>query len=323
MTTNVFELRNSVVGEYEQYVKSFVNALDPRISEFVHSRLDGGELWPDPVLQLNPAYVQAECLGELTQHGVIHPDAAKFFGNHIRLYDHQKRALMAAQNGDNYLVTTGTGSGKSLTYLVPIYDAIMKEHPETGGVRAVLVYPMNALINSQRESLDRYADNFPGNVVRYATYTGQTSQEIRNELQTNPPHILLTNYVMLEYLLLRPLDRQMLATATQNLRFIVMDELHQYRGRQGADVAMLLRKLSRHASSEVQYIGTSATMATEGTAEDRKRVAGQVASTLFGAPVGVENVIDEQLKRVALSPVPTRANRQLLTPDDRGYQVQG
>lgn len=286
---DVFNLREAVVDEYRDYVESFINIYDERADAFVRERLAEGELWPDPALQLNPAYAPAETLGELYGQSVIREETASFFGHDIRLYQHQREALDAAQRGDNYVVTTGTGSGKSLTYLVPICDAIVREM-QSGksartGVQAVLVYPMNALINSQEEALKRYANRFPGNAVRFAQYTGQTPNSQRNEIINNPPHILLTNYVMLEYLLLRPTDRSLLATATRDVQFIVMDELHFYRGRQGADVAMLLRRLSRHASRDVRYIGTSATVASEGTRDERKQVVAGVAKNLFGAEV--------------------------------------
>ena len=179
---------------------------------------------------------------------------------------------------------------------------------------------MNALINSQLESLRRYQDEYPSNKVRFERYTGQTNADERNRLQADPPHILLTNYMMLEYMLLRPADRGILSQATRNLRFIVIDELHQYRGRQGADVAMLIRKLSRHASSDIQYIGTSATMVSEGSPEERRQTAADVASKLFGATVLSDNVLDEDLKRIALCPVPQTADdlrRSVQTPPPR------
>ena len=295
---DVFKLREEVVKEYREYVSSFINILDPRVDEFVRGRLEEGELWPDPALQLNPAYQPAESLGELAAQSIIQEETASFFGHHIRLYRHQREALNTARRGDNYVVTTGTGSGKSLTYLVPIYDAIMRDNPQRSGVRAVLVYPMNALINSQEEALKRYAGGFPGNQVRFAQYTGQTSSEERNRIINDPPHILLTNYVMLEYLLLRPADRSLLMTATKDLQFIVMDELHFYRGRQGADVGMLLRRLSRNASDDVSYIGTSATVASEGSREERRRAVADVAGKLFGAEVRPYNVIEETLVRI-------------------------
>ena len=66
---DVFKLRDEVVNEYREYVSSFVNIFDRRVDEFVRGRLEGGELWPDPALQLNPAYQPAESLGELAAQG--------------------------------------------------------------------------------------------------------------------------------------------------------------------------------------------------------------------------------------------------------------
>ena len=258
-----------------------------------------------PRAPLNPAYESAETLGELAASGVIREETAAFFGHNVRLYRHQRHALDAAQRKDNYVLSTGTGSGKSLAYLIPVYDHIIRNElsNRTGGVRAVLVYPMNALINSQLQALEEYAEGYPQNPVTFARYTGQTTNEERGEIQNNPPHILLTNYVMLEYMLLRQSERSLLATTTRDLRFIVMDELHFYRGRQGADVAMLMRRLSRKAKSDVLYIGTSATMVSEGSRADRKAVVAEVARKIFGAEVRPDNVIDETLRRIAQVPV--------------------
>ena len=301
---DVFRLREAVVGEYRNYVESFVHVLDPRIRDFVRQQLDAGELWPDAVLQLNPAFETDQTLGELARSSVITEETARFFGEDIRLYRHQREALDIAQRGEPYVVTTGTGSGKSLTYLVPICDAIIRSQPENHSVRAVIVYPMNALINSQLEALESYVADFPESRVRFDRYTSQ-DRERYNEILADPPHILLTNYVMLEYILVRPSERPFLATATRDLRCLVMDELHFYRGRQGADVATLLRRLQQRAGHDLQVIGTSATMTTEGTRNQRREKVAEVASRLFGVAVQAGNVVDETLRRVATQPVPT------------------
>jgi superfamily II DNA/RNA helicase len=317
---DVFKLREAVVDEYRDYVESFVRVLDPKIDKFVRNKLEGGELWPDAVLQLNPAYVQDETLSELASAGTVRPETSQFFGPQVRLHRHQKEALEAAQRGEPYVLTTGTGSGKSLTYLVPIYDAIVRDDPSrVGGVRAIIVYPMNALINSQLDALKQYAAGFPGSPIRFDRYTGQEKQEDRERIIANPPHILLTNYVMLEYLLVRPAERPLLQTATRDLQFLVMDELHFYRGRQGADVGMLLRRVQQKAGHDLQVIGTSATMATGGSRDDVREKAAAVATTLFGVTVPPKNVIDETLRRVAQVPVPAtrdalRAAVQLPSP---------
>jgi len=184
------------------------------------------------------------------------------------------------------VVSTGTGSGKSLTYLVPIYDVVMRNAPERHSVRAIIVYPMNALINSQLDALKGYAKTSGLSGVRFDRYTGQEREEDRTRILTDPPHILLTNYVMLEYMLIRPYERSLVNHITNELRFLVMDELHVYRGRQGADVAMLMRRVQQRARGrDLQFVGTSATLATEGTRQQRNETIAEIASTLFGVDV--------------------------------------
>lgn len=317
MPLDVFQLRESVVQEYKDYVKSFVRVLDPRIDDFVECMLNEGELWPDAVLQLNPAFQMDQTLGEMAAAGAILPETARFFGENLRLFRHQRQAIDIALRGEPYVVTTGTGSGKSLTYLVPIYDAIMRNDPDKPSVRALLVYPMNALINSQLEALHEFQNNnFPNSPVRFDSYTGQTSEEVRRRIMHDPPHILLTNYVMAEYLQLRPSERSMLATATKDLRTLVMDELHFYRGRQGADVAMLTRRIQELAERDLQTVATSATIVS-GDTHDSKPAVAKLASKFFGVDIPPANVVDETLQRIAEVPVPpdTAALRSAVEAD--------
>ena len=133
---------------------------------------------------------------------------------------------------------------------------------------------MNALANSQRQELEKfltlgYASG--KSPITFARYTGQEKQEERDRILADPPDILLTNYVMLELILTRSIERPLLRVA--NLRFLVLDELHTYRGRQGADVALLVRRVrERLAGSNLQCVGTSATLASEGSYEEQRRV---------------------------------------------------
>ncbi len=306
MPFDVFALRDQVVNEYKSYVTSFINILDERCSGFVTGELEQGRLWPEAVLQLNPAFERGKSLKALVNEGVILPETARFFGD-LTLYLHQEEALRVARQRQNYIVSTGTGSGKSLTYLLPIVDDIFRNKPGDASVRALIVYPMNALINSQLKALEEYAEKRWGGKcpIRFKRYTGQDKEEAKQEVRNNPPHILLTNYVMLEYMLLRPWDRSLLRQATGNLRFLVADELHVYRGRQGADVAMLMRRL-RQASGrdDLVCIGTSATISTAGGRDRRRAEIAETGSRLFGVNVEPRNVVDETLRRVTTIPVP-------------------
>lgn len=307
---DVFRLRAAVVDEYSDYARSFINIADPRIDEFVQGRLDADDLWPPASLQINPAFEMDATLGELVEEGILTPETARFFGENLKLYKHQREAIDLALKGESFIVATGTGSGKSLTYLVPIYDAIIREGTaKIGSARAMLVYPMNALINSQLNSLkDFERDNFPDSPVRFERYTGQEGREDRNRILAKPPHILLTNYMMAEYILTRPAERPLLRTATRDLRTLAMDELHYYRGRQGADAAMLSRRIQEKAKRDLQAIATSATMATGDTRDDRRRAASEVASKFFGLTIPPENVVDETIRRAIDAPKPVGLN---------------
>ncbi|HZL06623.1 MAG TPA: DEAD/DEAH box helicase, partial [Coriobacteriia bacterium] len=183
---------------------------------------------------------------------------------------------------------------------------------------------MNALANSQTFELQKFLQfGYPpgGEPVTFARYTGQESDDRRREILADPPDILLTNYVMLELVLTRPDERKHLIRAAQGLRFLVLDELHTYRGRQGADVAMLVRRLRDScASPNLQVIGTSATMASGGTVTDQKTAVADVATRLFGSEVTSDRVIGESLTRATSSePVTDEALRAaVLRADELG-----
>jgi len=302
---DIFDLRNKLIGDYESFVTSFLQFRDPRISEHVETNLDDGHLWPEPRLGLNPSFEIGGSVDELVDRGVLHPDCRDIFrfgkgagpGTPMRFHRHQVEAIEASKRDANYVLTTGTGSGKSLSYIVPIVDHVLRAGSGKG-VKAIVVYPMNALANSQKEELDKFlAHGFGGTPpVTYARYTGQETRDEKDEILRNPPDIILTNYVMLELILTRIGDRRLIESAS-DLRFLVLDELHTYRGRQGADVAFLVRRLREACGSEqLRCVGTSATMAT-GSYEERRAVVAGVASELFGAPVHVDDVIGETLRR--------------------------
>ncbi|MCL6623508.1 MAG: DEAD/DEAH box helicase [Fimbriimonadales bacterium] len=129
---DVFDLREQVVREYRGYVEGFLRIADSRIRDFVTSVLDRGDLWPDPLVQLNPGYQLGKSVSDLVQEGLLHPLLAQIFP--YRLYQHQEDAIRLALQKRHYVVTSGTGSGKSLTYWIPIFDYVLKHQPEEEGV---------------------------------------------------------------------------------------------------------------------------------------------------------------------------------------------
>lgn len=306
---NVFSLRNQLVNDYSSYISSFIQIRDPRIKEYVDQQLDSGLLWPESLLQLNPAFEPGSWVDDLVEEGILHKACKDIFrrkdeshpvGERFHLHRHQEDAIRMAAKGTNYVLTTGTGSGKSLAYIVPIVDFVLR-HGSGRGIQAIIVYPMNALANSQMGELRKFLSlgflDGKGPVT-FARYTGQENDEEKKNIMSNPPDILLTNYVMLELILTRPDERKTLINAAQGLRFLVLDELHTYRGRQGADVSMLVRRVRNILNTKVmQCIGTSATLSSAGGFEQQKRDVAEVATRLFGDTVHPDDVIGETLRR--------------------------
>jgi hypothetical protein len=145
--------------------------------------------------------------------------------------------------------------------------------------------------------------------IKFDRYTGQGKQEDKQRVRQNPPHILLTNYVMLEYMPLRPLDRDMLHKATGKLRFLVADEIHVYRGRQSADVAMLLRRLRQTSGQQdLVCVGTTATISTSSGRDQRRAGIAEAGKHLFGVDIEPQNIVDESLRRVTTVPPPNEAD---------------
>lgn len=302
---DVFELRDRMVGEYESYVMSYLAIADKKLEARVRQELQQGLLWPEPRIGLNPSFESGGTIPDLVSEGLLHSECQRIFqikneaGRVLRpleLHRHQRQAIDIARTGINYVLTTGTGSGKSLAYIIPIVDAILREGSKRG-IKAIVVYPMNALANSQEQELTKFLNyGYPDSrgPVTFRRYTGQEGDDERQDIIENPPDILLTNYVMLELIMTRVEERRLIDAAS-NLRFLVFDEFHTYRGRQGADVAYLTRRTRLACGGDrLQIIGTSATMSSS---ENQEQEIARVASTLFGAEVAEDAVIGETLRR--------------------------
>ncbi|PSR66845.1 DEAD/DEAH box helicase [Nocardia sp. MDA0666] len=335
---DVFDVHRRLISDYRAFTEGGTVIRDERIAAYVEQDLDSKSQWPDPWLSLNPFFASGGTVLELANAGVLHDECTRIFqagkteggavsdGRPLTLHRHQREAIDLAASGESYVLTTGTGSGKSLSYIVPIVHKVLEARQREGSgaakrVRAIIVYPMNALANSQLKELDKFLLDGYGKgrePVTYARYTGQEDDQRRKQIRDDPPDILLTNYVMLELMLTRPDDRRSLIKMARGLEFLVFDELHTYRGRQGADVALLIRRVRQACeAAQLQCVGTSATMSSEGTFADQQRVVAQVASTLFGTPVRPENVIGETLVRATGEPpatVPAERLRRLDAP---------
>ncbi|MFF2053290.1 DEAD/DEAH box helicase [Leifsonia sp. NPDC058194] len=216
------------------------------------------------------------------------------------------------------LVTTGTGSGKTEAFLYPVLDHVVRmKAAGQGGIKALILYPMNALANDQARRIASLITGVPQlRGIRAALYTGQTGSSTskvtaeslitsRDAIRDDPPDILLTNYKMLDQLLLRHSDRKLWAESAESLRYLVLDEFHTYDGAQGTDVAMLLRRLGlvlkrwlpaatddAILARPLGYMTPVATSATLGDKGDPEAMMA-FAQTVFGVEFTPEDVVTE------------------------------
>lgn len=274
---------------------------------------DDGTIAHGPYLQISHNYPVGNTIEGLITEGVLSEEFHKLNYSpfkSFKLYEHQESAIRKAYSGRNIVVSTGTGSGKTECFLIPILDALMREKT-TGtlgsGVRVMLLYPLNALANDQLERMRDILSNYPD--ITFGTFTGETrdtkseadvedggsierpANEIydRTAFRKNPPHILITNYAMLEHLLIKPSNNPLFGDGGDNhWRFVVLDEVHTYTGAKGSEVSLLLRRLKASlGKKDLQFILTSATLGSE----EENRAVANFATELCDAPFDETDII--------------------------------
>lgn len=335
---NPVDLARVIEERYRRYLQTTFYFKDPVLRQSFQEAASAGHLSKGPYLEATPAFKRgttpSDLFGELLQNG---PDKGFLQGieGERPLYRHQEQAIRSVFGGHNVVVATGTGSGKTEAFLYPILLYLYQEFKAGtlgSGVRALVLYPMNALANDQRERLGEICGRLKAAKspfhITFGQYIGETPENendsqrhaqdhlsqrrqkghsiiqdgrvvhgelvLRSEMRSTPPHILLTNYSMLEYLLLRPDDSPLFDDGRARWwTFLVLDEAHQYRGAKGIEMAMLLRRLKQRLreggrEEPLRCIATSATLA--GGEEDKLMVA-EFATQLFGEPFDVADVI--------------------------------
>ena len=320
-----------VLDEYRDYLRTEFRAKDPALRNALERELEApGFLAQEPFYQAHRPFktgahwrdlpIDARLAGVLEDRSKS-PSA----------YLHQSEAIreLLSPTPRSVVVTTGTGSGKSEAFLLPVIQNAFEDSVrfKKAGLTAILIYPMNALANDQKLRIDEYlAGAGMEGAVRVEQYDRSTTQAKRQEMRANPPHILLTNYMMLEYLLVRPADREGIF-ANHRCRFLVLDEVHTYRGILGSNIALLTRRLKVHLERATQNwgtsvgdqershrfpqlvpVGTSATIKSvneEGlTREQVISIRDQSVQEFFGTLTGVEKssirVFGEELQDIAI-----------------------
>lgn len=315
MRLHPLKTADQIREDYVRYLQTIYFFRDPALRRQFQEALSAPDfLTRGPILEAAAPFRLGRSIEQMIRDGLLHPGfrtlCSEDFPLNRPLYLHQDRAVeKIVAGGRNIVVATGTGSGKTETFLIPILNHLLREQ-EAGtldrpGVRALLLYPMNALANDQLRRLRRVLRNFP--TITFGRYTGETEEEddraeahfrdqfpgepripnellSRRQMQARPPHILLTNYAMLEYLLLRPQDCVFFDGETgAHWRFIVLDEAHIYSGAEGIEIAMLLRRLKdRIVRSEPGRLRCIATSATLGRGREDFPAIARFAAEIFG-----------------------------------------
>ena len=276
------------------------------LNAFLRERLSGrditrGALFADPAIEGAAGYISSGLKPKALAGKLLNPalvDALTWGepGDDYRFdhpaYAHQLEAwrLLIGSRRESVLVSSGTGSGKTECFLVPLLDDLARETEREGaltGVRAIMLYPLNALIASQQERLRRWTQPFAGK-IRFALYNGQMADKrqslreaaeqeapeqvlYRTTLRANPPPILVTNNTMLEYMTIRKEDQPIIDASRGKLRWIIIDEAHSYVGSAAAEISLLLRRVLETFGVEAGNVRFVATSATIGGAGDQAR----------------------------------------------------
>jgi replicative superfamily II helicase/very-short-patch-repair endonuclease len=291
------------IRNYRDYLVTEFRARDDVLRRKLEDRLkDSGFLAQEPYFSTHIPFKQGKLWRELPLDSKLAAALARRTKGKPT-YLHQQEAVehLLGPNVSPLVVTTGTGSGKTECFLAPLLQAAIEDAVRqrgAPGVVGLILYPMNALANDQLERIQEYLQAAGyGEAVRVEMYNRATKEDERARMRQRPPHLLLTNYQMLEYLLVRPQDRDCLF-AGHRCRFVVLDEVHTYRGTLGTHVALLVRRLRAHlrrAKPEMRPflpIGTSATIRSEreiapGAPVDRAERE-QAVQHFFGKLVGVD-----------------------------------
>ena len=299
-----------IVADYRRYLQSLVEPrLKPYRDRLFEQIKNDRDLAKGPILEATPRFEFGSSIEDLIADGTLAPAFRELDCEALpvkrALYQHQEDATRKAVAGRNVVVATGTGSGKTESFLIPVLNHHLVERAAGTlgpGVRALFLYPMNALANDQMKRLRKVLAGFPD--ITFGRYTGETPEKYddaktkfsernpgepmlanelisREQMRETPPNILLTNYAMLEYLLIRPKDMDLFEGDSAGVwSFLVVDEAHMYDGALGAELAMLLRRLVDRVkpSGKVQCIATSATVG------DNPTKVVDFATKLFGVP---------------------------------------
>ena len=314
---NPIERSKYINERYKEYLRSSFEFGKKDLQTLFEKQLESEKLFKGPYVDMSFPFKRGHNL-EYLMNDADHT-VCKLFSrlgdiNFTRpLYSHQEKAIKLIKKGRSAIITTGTGSGKTECFLYPILNELLFDVEKGNneiGIRAIFLYPMNALVNDQIDRIRKILKDCPE--ITYGFFTGETLENAtsttrkklgeenntvipdnelvsRAEIRENPPHLLFTNYSMLEYLLIRPNDYAIFETERlNNWKYVVLDEAHSYNGSLGIELSLLLRRLTGLAVRKPQFILTSATLGTQGKSENE---IVRFAKNLTSAEYDVSDII--------------------------------
>jgi len=355
MSLNPIITSQKIFERYSDYITTSLRLKDGKLSNQIVKELKKQEKFAKgPMIEATPPFVFGKTLRELVQRGDLCDEFENFKTEELpldrNLYKHQEETIVnVSGNKRNAVVATGTGSGKTESFMIPIINELLKEKVANRlgpGVRALLLYPMNALANDQMKRLRDLLEHEAS--ITFGIYTGETEKTYdsalgkfqrmhhrlplknelisRDQMKETPPNILLTNYAMLEYLMLRPEDNVFFQGAYAKFwRFIVIDEGHTYTGAKGIEMSMLIARLKSILGMKPGELTCMLTSASLGKGkEDFPKVA-EFASKLFSEHFSPEDVIEATKRSHSLQPSwgepGKEAYEQLLAAIDKDFEL--
>jgi len=366
MTFNPLLATKKIQESYVNFYKTNFTLGNDELSNQLDKLSENNRLWREPFIAISQNYIPGRTLEQLNSE--VKLDNELLTSLPIKhLFLHQENAIKNIIKFErNTIVSSGTGSGKTESFLIPVLNECTKS--DITGIKAILIYPMNALANDQVDrlrdilfTLNKKRDVVGKREITFGIYTGPTAEKIfgksgelhsklmhlsyrcpsckrndalkcseengkvvltcrhekeikikfqvftREELQNNPPDILITNYSMLQRIMVNQKDKPLFEK--NKIKFLVLDEIHAYGGAKGVDVALLLRRFKRRLlknsfeKQDIICVGTSATMSKASDAKIRKGKIGEFGSRLFGVKFSNDDVFEGEKKNWELPPI--------------------
>lgn len=309
-------ISNNMKAELEKMLKTVTIIGNPFIKDNYIVALDNADFLVDEIKLTSDIYlslVKDYKLGEdfklFCKHEnldpILHSD--NIF-KQDKMYIHQQEATKRIKNFQNTIISTGTGSGKTESFMIPIIDYCLK-NTNKKGIKAIIIYPMNALANDQ---VRRVSDMLASTDLSFAIFTGETPTKdkdiiddypknqlyYREDIIDNTPDILITNHIMLDRIITNKSNSKLIEDSSNSLKYVVIDEIHTFKGNKASHIRFLLDRLKYEINNEIVHVGCSATLSSNSN-EDTED-ANKFIKDLFNISIIDDLIINATYKELEL-----------------------